>query len=667
MNHKIIVFIFCLSSVFAYGQSDYAIRKADYIERGLSNLNNNAIIFQAYKNQAVNQQFLDGILNSISSNTTADFDIVKLIRILFLSHGEYDSSILATLNPIPFWLTKNENLRVYWSENHMIMWMSSDWLLHEKYNKPVNSNLRSNLVHFLNLKINYGFYEFFSSVYLTYCLSGLLNLADFSQDAEIKNLASQAAQRLLKDLLLLTNNKGVFFPAAGRNYYGKYRTPYQQNHNDLIFLLLGKGEQPNTTSHSGSFLATSTLDVSEVIASWKENLNFNYTIGHSLKDGINIINKDIEPYDKTIFQWSSGAYFHPDVALSTATLLKDYNLWEHLEFNDFKDFKGLPVPIAPTLAELASVISKSSCINQQTIAIFKNKSVTLSSIQDFWKGKNGYQQFPIVVNTGTSAVFTLSGKVYEDWNNRPELHANTHLPFVKQQDNIALVQYRPEKGLELFGYTGDKLNVGLHWNNSVFDEIREDGNWILGKENDGFVAVRRFCTNTINNVMACDNTDAQTWIFIVGNEDMYGSFDNFEQLIKSSQYEEKWFFNLPTLQWAYYSKITIDGKTLENTWYADIFSGPKEPITSINKNIFHNSDLKIFPNPASDFVNISLPNKNLQHSTIQMFDMKGQTINIDKEIIQNQYRINTSQLQSGQYIIQIKIENDFYNGNLLIK
>lgn len=57
----------------------------------------------------------------------------------------------------------------------------------------------------------------------------------------------------------------------------------------------------------------------------------------------------------------------------------------------------------------------------------------------------------------------------------------------------------------------------------------ESGNWILGREGSGYVAVRRNCTSEINGVRACTNPDGQTWVIMVGNSDMYGSFDAFEQ------------------------------------------------------------------------------------------------------------------------------------------
>ena len=219
----------------------YTQRQQSYNDVALANVNSDVITIQAYKGVPVDAAILNTILVNLTTRSTADFDIVKLIRVLEFSHGEYDSLILPVLRPLPFWLEKNEDNREYWSENHMIMWMSSDWLMHEKYGKVIDSTLDKRLRHYLRLKIQYGFYEFFSSTYMPFCLAGLLNLADFSQDAEIKDLATQAAQLLLKDLMKLTNDKGVFFPTAGRNYPGKYESAYGQNHNGLVYLLTGFG------------------------------------------------------------------------------------------------------------------------------------------------------------------------------------------------------------------------------------------------------------------------------------------------------------------------------------------------------------------------------------------------------------------------------------------
>ncbi|MFN8281693.1 MAG: T9SS type A sorting domain-containing protein [Chitinophagales bacterium] len=654
---SVLIFLFGNTNVLA-NDPVYIQRQQSYINVALTNTNSDVITIQAYKGIPVDSSILNTILRNLLAKSTADFDIVKLIRVLEFSHGEYDSLILPVLRTIPFWLESNETNREYWSENHMIMWMSSDWLLHEKYGKVIDSTLEKRLRHYLHLKVDYGFYEFFSSVYAPYCLSGLLNLADFSQDAEIKDLAAQASQKLLKEFMTLSNDKGVFFPASGRNYPGKFETAYGQNHNNLIYLLTGKGEIPFSASHAGSFLATSALEVSDVTNSWSSVLNVTFTLGHTLQDGISNINNTQSPKDKVIFQWSSGAYFDPLVATSTFQLVKDLNLWGHFEFADFAQFSFLPSSLAPVAAELASSISKSSGLYNPTIKVFKNKSVTLSSIQDFWKGKVGYQEWPVVVNAGTSAVYTLSGKPDVNFAARAESHINTHLPYVQQKDNVALVMYRPEKGLALFGYKGEKLDVAFHWQNDKFDEIREDGNWILGREGNGYVAVRRSCTGEINGVRACDNPDGQTWVYMVGNSDMYGSFDAFEQKILQSVYEEKWYFNTPTLQWVYYAKIVVDGKTLEYAWNGDIFSGPTR-VTAIKTNK-NDVSTAVYPNPAKDNFTVDVSAFRNQKILVRIVNINGEEVY--NEIVENNNadtkNIEASNWSAGMYFILVESEKD---------
>lgn len=382
--------LICLNAN-ASNNAVYEQRRADYVDTALASPNGTKIILQAYKGVPVDTNLLNAKLGNIYTGVTSDFDIIELVRILYLQPGVYDSKILPVLNSVPYWVTKGDTIRNYWSENHMIMWMGSDWLLHEKYNKPIDATLRNRLVHYLDLKIQYGYYEFFSSVYAPYCLSGLLNLADFAQDNEIKTKATLASQSLLKELLMLTNDKGVFFPVAGRNYPSKYKTPYGQNHNNLIYLLTGLGEAPKGSSAAGPFLASSTIPVDTVISSWVPVLDTLLHIGHSLDSGL-VLNSGMSFVDKVVFQWSSGAYFHPTVVQETVQLLDDSLLWDQVDFALLQPIRSIITPAtAPALAESLGCISKSTVISGQDVRIFKHNSITLASVPDFWKGKVGFQ------------------------------------------------------------------------------------------------------------------------------------------------------------------------------------------------------------------------------------------------------------------------------------
>ncbi|MBK9453314.1 MAG: hypothetical protein IPN95_28795 [Bacteroidetes bacterium] len=165
-------------------------------------------------------------MSTITTNNVVDFSIVQLVRVLFLSNGQYDSLLLPALNSIPYWINQDDTVRNFWSENHLIMWTSSDWLLHISADRPVDSSLHDRLLHYLELKNQYGFYEFNSSVYAPYALSGLLNLADFAVDSVIKSLATSAAHGCFKRIFCsIPMIKACFFLPQGAIITANTTTP----------------------------------------------------------------------------------------------------------------------------------------------------------------------------------------------------------------------------------------------------------------------------------------------------------------------------------------------------------------------------------------------------------------------------------------------------------
>jgi len=83
----------------------------------------------------------------------------------------------------------------------------------------------------------------------------------------------------------------------------------------------------------------------------------------------------------------------------------------------------------------------------------------------------------------------------------------------------------------------------------------------------------------------------------------------------------------------------------------------KSNITSIrNENLeISEEDFKVFPNPASDFLNISLENMNAKIDKIEVINNLGQTIlgdNLRNTNVKN-YQIDISNLPKGLYILRI--------------
>jgi len=642
---KLVLLVLFLSSPTWLLAQTFEDRRQQYIDSALTNLGSEAMIIQAYEGQAVTQAYLDGIFNVMTTRSTIDFAIVQLVRVMMLANGAYDSQIIPQLNLVPYWINYGDTTRGFWSENHMVMWMSSDWIMHEYTGRPADPSLEQRLKHYLQLKIDYGFYEFFSSTYAPYALSGIINLADFAEDQEIKNLAIAASKRLLRDILLPTNDIGVFFPAAGRSYPGKYESAHGQNHSSLIWLLTGLGPAPSDASHSGAFLATTTIDYTDVGATWSSELDTIVSLGHTLEEGF-IINQNQTELDRIIFQWSSGAYFHPEVIYETVSLLVDSNMWDHVDFGQLAPLQGFPLESYPAIAEGLSGLSKSSVNCDVDVAVFKNGPVTLCSTQDFWKGKLGYQQWPICANSGKSAIYTGSGPVEADWRDRASSNANQHLPYVEQSHNVALVMYRPEQLSPIVPF--DNKDVALHWKDEDFDEIVEDGNWIIGRETNGYVAVRRHCIGEINTIRACETDGGQTWVFVVGTDVMYGSFSNFQNLVSQSQYEETWTINTNGDS-VYYASIEFDTIAIDYEWGPLLNTGIEETTES--------RSFRMWPNPSTEILTIDLSEFEKSVS-VSVFNNLGQVV-YSKNVLSanNQFNLPISTWSTGIYSVTVRDEN----------
>ena len=94
--------------------------------------------------------------------------------------------------------------------------------------------------------------------------------------------------------------------------------------------------------------------------------------------------------------------------------------------------------------------------------------------------------------------------------------------------------------------------------------------------------------------------------------------------------------------------INFGTTTLTNAGALDIFIAKLGGITGIND--IKNSNIKIYPNPTNDIINIEGLNKN-ENNTIQIFDVQGKLV-ITKTI-NEKGTIDLSELNKGIYVIKI--------------
>jgi hypothetical protein len=155
---------------------------------------------------------------------------------------------------------------------------------------------------------------------------------------------------------------------------------------------------------------------------------------------------------------------------------------------------------------------------------------------------------------------------------------------------------------------------------------------------------------------------------VVGNSALHGSFDNFNNIINQSQYEERWYINVPTLEWVYYSKIVVDGKTIEYAWNGNILSGPTQP-TGLFANSNDPVQLNLFPNPVNDALNIDLSPFQNKTANIRIHNMLGQEVyafttgNLNKPV----EKINTANWNNGVYVLSIESEGILGNAKFTVQ
>jgi len=97
----------------------------------------------------------------------------------------------------------------------------------------------------------------------------------------------------------------------------------------------------------------------------------------------------------------------------------------------------------------------------------------------------------------------------------------------------------------------------------------------------------------------------------------------------------------PAMGWNYYRLKIIDRS-------GSYFYSPVRPV-KFEKGL---EQVKIFPNPAADVLNIQLPSSYVNQTTLQVYSIDGKFISSLKPSV-NMIRLNVLPLSSGSYIIQV--------------
>jgi hypothetical protein len=175
----------------------------------------------------------------------------------------------------------------YWSENHYIMFASSEYLAGQLWPdenfEPAKDFLvageptkiftgkermergKARVLKWLNNKLLFGWTEFNSSGYYREHMIAMLNLVDFALDDEVKRKATIAMDLILFDIVRF-QHKGSMGACGGRSQFKSKNSGWDNAAGDMVEIMLGtRGLFTDGASDIGTSFATSTYKVPDVL------------------------------------------------------------------------------------------------------------------------------------------------------------------------------------------------------------------------------------------------------------------------------------------------------------------------------------------------------------------------------------------------------------------
>lgn len=462
----------------------------------------------------------------------------------------------------------------FWSENHQILFASSEYLAGQLMPNTVFSNTgwrgsqhkaaaKRRILKWLDERLRFGFSEWNSPGYYEEDFKALFNLVDFADDAQVRRRAAMVLDLLVFDLARNTVH-GSFGVTAGRSYEklggdgSKWKTDgWQQKVGELIQILFGtRGRFHHSGAVGALGYATSVYQVPTVLLAIGKDRPDHYVDRSRVSVGFDEAPDygiGFRGLDDAMFWWGKSAYLAKNTVALTRWTIKSYAV-SRLGA-DIKDalgfahgaFLAAPDSALYAAANAASPITEGMCLTQANLYNYKNKDVMLSSVQDYRRGQIGPQQHIWQATLGMKALVytTLPGKRESDgpgyWT------GNAAMPSVVQHEDALICGYdapfitKVKEGLHRthawfpvheFDETDRRRGSNLHgaWG------VTKKGTWLFGRKGNGYVAIYSnegweggptdwVAKGSWTNVFVCQ----------VGSAATFGSFQAFKDRVTSAR------------------------------------------------------------------------------------------------------------------------------------
>jgi len=491
----------------------------------------------------------------------SDFRLVNLVRILY----EFGDSMPAErrkeldevlLNFRYWWDEPGGNSMCYWSENHQILFASAEYLVGQMYPKAVfpNSGLtgrqhmekaRERALDWLQMRWDYGFIEYYSSVYYKEDIAPLFNLMDFARDEELVQKC-----RIILDLLfydMAAQSSGTMFSSvSGRAYKNNRIGREAAQFSGLTNYLWGDGSEIGPHMMYGMMQSNSyelppvireiALDTSVVIIRQSNGLD----LGELKAEGYyGTDNRSM------MMQWGMESFTNPEIIRNTLGHMRNTEMFSN---NFIKDFKMLNyrllqwLYLEPTIARILDPQTNGVSIQKGNTYTYRTPDYALYTVQAHQPGDYADQQHIFGMNIREDfSIFHLHPAREKDVESQSPNYwvGYGHFPHSVQEKNVNLSIYNtPEKkGLmesELLDYTR------AYFPSADFDTTIIDGTYAFGKLGDTycvFIGANPFSWRDESHDDLIQDGKQVFWITEAGSRSKDGSFRDFVDRICNNPVE----------------------------------------------------------------------------------------------------------------------------------
>ena len=554
----------------------YLDRKAEYLE--YCHANNGpgqgglyGQLCRVARGDSIHTEAIDEACAKVDAREdTADFTVAALVRLLYLDRAnpslddDVRTQVEETVLGFKYWIDEpGADKMCYWSENHQALFHSNELLAGQLFPEQVFPNADmtglDHVVHaermahrWLDFRGRLGFSEWHSNVYFNEDIPALVNLADFAEDGAIRVKAAAALDLIAFDLL---NNMydGHFATPHGRTYENKFLDGLSDSTGEAAWIMTGLGNYESTGNFSGTFLATAdgyfTPGVLEEIAAATEP-----THEHRQRDGIDVVDGPTwgvgyEDPDDIIFWAGMVGLVAPEVIEGTVDMLDELDLWDGFLFGDLPPEATALLDMAvanDSLVDLATdlePLSRGIALESMNTYVYRTPHYQLAGAQDYNPGYWGAQtQAWQATLDGDAYVFTSfpsefglgdAGMTFAtDWT-------GSWFPRATFHRNVGVIQYQREPVALVDTYL-TSTHTHAYVPRERFDEFREEGNWVLGRKGDGYVALYSAQPTTWsedNDYELDAEGEANVWVVELGSADEHGDFDAFADAILGAHVE----------------------------------------------------------------------------------------------------------------------------------